>query len=54
MQAKLLHLITCLPAQRFSSISINLAVFAWHWICAEAPHLQVCTRLVSTMLDLSM
>ena len=41
VQAQLLRLISWLPAQRFTSSSVNLAVFAWHWICAEAPNLQV-------------
>ena len=41
MQLKLLHLIAWLPAHRFGSFSMSLAVFAWHWICAESPHLQV-------------
>lgn len=41
MQPKLLHLIAWLPAHRFGSFSMSLAVFAWHWICAESPHLQV-------------
>lgn len=44
MQAKLLHLITWLPALRFTSSNVSLAVFAWHWICAEAPNLQVITQ----------
>lgn len=41
MQPKLLHLIAWLPAQRFGTLSMSLAVFAWHWICAESPQLQV-------------
>lgn len=41
MQLKLLHLIAWLPAHRFGTFSMSLAVFAWHWICAESPQLQV-------------
>ncbi|KAL3141037.1 hypothetical protein ABBQ32_005551 [Trebouxia sp. C0010 RCD-2024] len=40
MQLKLLHLIAWLPAHRFGTFSMSLAVFAWHWICAESPQLQ--------------
>ncbi|KAA6416579.1 MAG: phosphatidylinositol 4-kinase alpha-like, partial [Trebouxia sp. A1-2] len=41
MQPKLLHLIAWLPAHRFGTFSMSLAVFAWHWILAESPDLQV-------------
>ena len=41
MQPKLLHLIAWLPARRFGTFSMSLAAFAWHWICAESPELQV-------------
>lgn len=41
MQPKLLHLIAWLPAHRFGTFSMSLAVFAWHWIFAESPDLQV-------------
>jgi len=41
MQPKLLHLIAWLPAHRFGTFSMSLAVFAWHWIFAESPNLQV-------------
>ncbi len=43
MQPKLLHLIAWLPAHRFGTFSMSLAVFAWHWIFAESPDLQVGT-----------
>ena len=51
MQPKLLHLIAWLPAHRFGTFSMSLAVFAWHWIFAESPDLQVGSSVfVTTMV----
>ena len=41
VMSKLLHLIAWLPARRFGAFTMSLAAFAWHWICAESPNLQV-------------
>ena len=40
-QAQLLHLLAWMPAHRFAACQLSLAAFAWHWVCAESPALQV-------------